>query len=114
MNVNKLIVDTLKTFGFPVYQDFYGGEEDSYFIFTYADERPIGYSDNAPEYVDMEVYVNLYLPSETNYRKMKEDVARTLFAAGFTYPSIEQILDTEANKRHLIFDCKIRVKESED
>lgn len=114
MSINKLLTDTLSPFGFPVCQDLYTGNKESYFVFTYVDERASEYSDNAPEYLDVEVYVNLYLPQEANYLKLKRDVARALFYAGFTYPSIEQILDTEAKKRHLIFDCKIRVEESEE
>ncbi len=114
MSVNQLLVDALGKYGFPIAQDLYKGDSESYFTFTYADDRPGGFSDNVPEYVDMELYISLYLPSGENYLELKRDVARTLKGAGFTYPSIEQLLDKEADKRHLIFDCMIRMNEKEE
>lgn len=114
MSVNQLLVEALENFGFPIAQDLYKGKEEAYFTFTYADDRPGGFSDNGPEYVDLELYVSLYLPADTSYLKLKRNVARALQEAGFTYPSIEQILDTEAKKRHLIFDCRIRTMEKEE
>lgn len=114
MSVSQLLTEALGGFGFPIAQDLYKGKSESYFTFTYADDRPGGFSDNDPEYVDFEIYVSLYLPEDTKYLKLKRNVARALKNAGFTYPSIEQILDTEAKKRHLIFDCWIRTMEMEE
>lgn len=107
MNVNRKIKDALAPFGFPVHPDMYTGAEDSYFVFTYADERISAFADNQPVAEEVEMYIHLYLPVRTNYMSLKKKVSLALYNVGFTYPSIDQMIDKEANKRHLIFDCKI-------
>lgn len=105
MNVNGLLLKTLQPFGCPVEQDLYEGKETRYFVYTYAAETATGYADNAPQRERFTMYVNLYLPREENYLRLKKGVKKALFAAGFTYPDVEQILD--GNMRHIIFECSI-------
>lgn len=109
MTVNKIIKTALMPFGIPITTDFYGGGKDEYFTFNYADDRAVDFGDNAPTHVVAYMQIHYFLPMDKDYLSMKKKIRRALFEAGFTYPDVTEI--TESNIRHLIFSCNI---ENED
>ncbi|MDE7436789.1 MAG: hypothetical protein K2N01_13350 [Lachnospiraceae bacterium] len=107
MNVNKKIIGALQGFGYPVVQDLYTGKKDHYFVFTYADERGINFSDNRPKQEKASINISLFLPANENYMQLKEDVKKKLIGAGFSYPSAGQYLEQDGRIRHVVFVTEI-------
>ena len=99
MNVNE----TLKTMFsdlLPVAADTYKGKATEYIVFNYS-EYPLEFADNAPHTVGYSVQVHLFMPLKANPNTMKNSIQNSLFTAGFSYPSIQDVTDEEG--QHYVF-----------
>lgn len=107
MNVNELLISTLSAHG-PVYPDYYEGDEEKYLIFNFPDESPVLYGDNRPKKIVVYVQIHLYLPLKMDYQDEKKEICKELSAAGFRWPSVTILKENDAQKRHIIFETKIK------
>lgn len=103
------IIAAIEPFGFPYASDIYDGSEERYFVYNYADERPVFYADDAPEAVKASMMVHLYLPAGENFIALKNQIRAALFSKGFTYPEVTVL--RENDKRHIVFECDIEEEE---
>ena len=111
MSVNSIIINALSEFDYPVKPDIYTGKEKRYITFNYADDRGMGFADDEPDCILADMQIHFFLPLEengkaVNYLSDRRKIREALFKAGFTYPSIVNLVETDNNIRHLVFECQ--------
>lgn len=107
MTVNEKIRNALAGFALPVTADFFGGGEEEYVTFNYADDRAAAFADDVPILVEADLQIHYFLPADKNYLKNKKEIRKALFGAGFTYPAVTEFTEPDSNVRHIIFECRI-------
>lgn len=113
MSANSIIRNALKPFGYPCKSGLYKGEEKKYFIINTADERGADYGDNEPGCICVSMQIHFYLPLGENHIAEKKKIREALFAAGFTYPVVTELIETENEIRHIVYECDI-IEEREE
>lgn len=107
MNVNQLIIDTLSPLGYPVDADKYKGDAKTYITFNYEDDRAVEYADDAPTIDVAYLQIHLFAHGTTNIMSVKKQIRAKLFKAGFTYPVVTSVFETESETNHVVFQCSI-------
>lgn len=113
MSTNAVIIQALKPFGYPCKPNHYTGSDKKYFTFNYADERGADYGDNEPGCIKASMQIHFFLPLKENYISEKKKIREALFAAGFTYPIVTELIETENEVRHIVYECDI-IEEREE
>lgn len=80
----------------------YTGDTQEYIVFNYS-EYPLEFADNAPQSIGYSVQVHYFCPLKKNPNAIKDDIQNSLFTAGFSYPSIQDVTDEEG--QHYVFSC---------
>ena len=113
MNINESIQELHNVTGLPVSPDLYEGGEESYITYTYIDEHVALYGDDAPDYDELSIRVDLYTPPTMNYMNLKHQIRDYLETLGGV-SSIGSWIDTyvskgnlETKKRHTSFEVYI-------
>lgn len=122
MNINKLIIDTLKpiipnndtTIPKPsnVVPSNYEGKSNIYCTFNYADDRGINFADDSPKDEQSSLQIHLFCPGAYNYNNLKKQIRSALFGADFSFPVITELYEKDTKLNHITFECDY-VKESE-
>lgn len=113
MNASKIIVQALSQFRYPCNINCYDGSEKKYFTFNYADERGADYGDNEPGCIKVSMQIHFFLPMDQDHIQEKKQIREALFAAGFTYPVVTELIETENNVRHIVYECDITEEREE-
>ena len=71
MNVNKLIIDTLKPLVPDVVPTKYTGTNTTYITFNYEDDRAVEFADDTP-IIDVAICKFIFCPRTFNFNKFKE------------------------------------------
>ncbi len=105
MTTFEKIVNAIKDFDLPYAPDLYTGTSSTgWFTYNYADDYGADYADDAPGAVVVSVQVHLLLPVKKNFIALKNQVRKSIFEQGFTFPQITILI--EDNKwRHIIYEC---------
>jgi hypothetical protein len=101
MNLDERIRTALDGVCSVVVPQVYTGAETEYIVFNYS-EYPLTFADDAPQTLGYSVQVHLFLPLKVNPNTKKESIKSALFAAGFTYPSIQDVTDEDG--QHYVFE----------
>jgi hypothetical protein len=108
MNVNGLIISTLKPLVSEVKPGHYTGTADTYIAFNYADDRGETFADDVPEDDIASLQIHLFCPGSFNYMALKKQIRSKLFQAGFSYPEIAlETYEEDTDKNHIAFECEI-------
>lgn len=107
MTVNEIIITALSPFGLEVTPDFFGGGDEEYFTFNYADDRASDFGDDQPTHVVAYAQIHYFCPVKKDYLEMKKKLRKALLDAGFTYPSVTDATSSRDAERHLVFECSI-------
>lgn len=107
MNVNGLIINTLKPLVSEISPGHYTGTAEIYIAFNYEDDRGEMYADDAPEVDKAYMQIHLFCPDNYNYTVLKKQIRSRLFCAGFSYPSVSEFYEKDTRKNHLVFQCEI-------
>lgn len=94
MTIDEILNTALASTGLPVYPNDYTGPEERYAVWSYA-EIPALNACDTPHAARYLITVRLYLPRKENPTAIKHAVARALFRAECTPPSITNISDSE-------------------
>lgn len=106
MTTFNKIIQAIQPFGLPHRPDIYeGNAKNGWFTYNYADDRGADFADDGPDAVLVTVQVHLFLPVETDYIAMKNNVRKALYQQGFTFSEISYFV--EDNWRHIVFECDI-------
>jgi hypothetical protein len=100
MNLNQRIREALTGICDVIVPQVYTGDAQEYIVFNYS-EYPLEFADNAPHTVGYSVQVHLFMPLKANPNTMKNNIQNSLFTAGFSYPSIQDVTDEEG--QHYVF-----------
>ena len=102
MSVFSDIRTALAGYGYPVYTNNYTGPDSVYFVIT-LNTIPSDHADDEPQHLVDLLMLHLYAPNSLNTVSLRKQVAQSLMAAGFTYPSCNDVSD---EKQHLVFECQ--------
>lgn len=111
MTTFERIQKALEPFGFPCEMDMYYGDKKHYFVYNYTSDAGRLFADNEVIERVAGVQVHLYLPSQENFLKLKNEVRQVLWEEGFTFSDITVMLDENKSIRHIIFECEIEESE---
>lgn len=100
MNLDERIRTALDGVCNVVVPQVYTGAETEYIVFNYS-EYPLVFADDEPQTIGYSVQVHLFMPLKPNPNAKKDSIKNALFAAGFTYPSIQDVTDDEG--QHYVF-----------
>lgn len=78
----------------------YTGDAQEYIVFN-CSEYPLEFADDAPQMVGHSIQIHLFMPLKVNPNEKKESIKNAVFAAGFSYPSIQDVTDEEG--QHYVF-----------
>lgn len=110
MSLERKIIKTLEFAGYPIAQTSYAGKSETYFVFR-IDKVPTEFTDDAPGYDIAMIQIHLFAPFTLNTRKLRQQVRKAFFDAGFTYPVIVDASETERSsdgtEQHIVFECEI-------
>lgn len=120
MNVNKLIIDTLKPL-IPndtptepnIKQNTYEGTSKTYVTFNYAGDRGVDFADDVPQGEQASLQIHFFCPKDFNYKNLIKQIRSALFKADFSYPKIQELYEKETQINHIIFECEF-ISESEE
>ena len=100
MNLDERIRTALDGVCDVIVPQVYTGTATEYIVFNYS-EYPLEFADNAPHTVGCSIQVHLFMPLKANPNTIKNNIQNSLFAAGFSYPSIQDVTDEEG--QHYVF-----------
>lgn len=81
MNINKLIIETLKPLDIPVKKLKYIGDAETYIVFQEYLQQGEGFSEDNEEITGHYIQVNIF--SKTDYTSLVKDVKARLINVGF-------------------------------
>lgn len=110
MSINKIVIESLNEFGYPIAQDIYTGSDDIYFVWNVADDRGVIFCDDVSVSDVISIQIHLYVPDSFNYLGIKKKIRKALIDNGFSYPQFNAFFDEETKKRHLVFSCEINLE----
>lgn len=104
MTVNKRITDAITPFCPCSYGAYLGTATTyCYFIFPQDEVAIVGDDDSVMDLIPAQIH--LFTPS--NYLTLRKKIRRALKNAGFTYPNVTCLYETDTKLNHIIFDCEI-------
>lgn len=102
------LYDALKVFDKPIdLTGLYDGDSDHWFAINESDDRLLLAADNTPLATRVQYQVHYYLPSSENYIAIKRKIRNGIFKAGFSYPTVDMLVEEDTKLRHLIFEFEI-------
>lgn len=107
MNVNTLIIDTLKPLIPDVVPTKYTGTNTTYITFNYEDDRAGTFADDEPQEDVAYMQIHLFCPRTYNINKVKKQIRSRLFKAGFSYPRVTVLYEDDTETNHIVFQCEI-------
>ncbi len=103
MSIDARIKSALDTFKYDVSNKISYAKDATYFAFNYT-VIPADYADDAPCHERYLVQVHFFCPLNVNITSLKQRIRQKLYAAGFTWATIEDL--TDENGRHIVFECE--------
>ena len=107
MSVFSKIKAAMSPFSEIVTEGYYEGPSDDYIVYDVIDDRGDDYGDGRPTTTIVYVMIHHYLPLGKNYLDLKKRERAALFAAGFTYPSVDVVTDRKNGYRQIVYECEI-------
>ena len=106
MTLNKRIITTLSSLGYPVDFGKHEGDSDKYIVFNIVDERGDHFADDAPQAETGYIQVHFFAHKDFNHNTVKKNIKNLLFNAGFTYPRVQTLYEDDTKLFHLIFETE--------
>lgn len=105
MTVNQIIIDAIKPYC-PCSYGAYIGTATTYCNFIFPkDEILVNGNDEA--IIDL-VNAQIHLFTPNNFITLKRQIRTALKNAGFTYPNVTCLFESDTKLNHIIFECEIR------
>lgn len=107
MNVNSLIIKTLKPLVPDVVATKYTGTNETYITFNYEDDRGEVFADDEPLIDVAYMQIHLFCPRAFNFNQLKKQIRSALFKVGFSYPEVQPLYEDDKEINHIVFFCSI-------
>jgi hypothetical protein len=101
VSVNAKLIAVLSGIA-PTAPGVYTGDEPKYIVFTYTLTGAM-YADNVPQCLQYLIQVHYFCPTGENSLADRERIMRSLYEAGFGWPSEDDA--TDGNGQHYVYDC---------
>lgn len=98
MNINKLIIDTLKSTNVPVSFQVYNGSETTYITFHEYLEQGEVFADN--EEITVGHYIQVDVWSKSNYKKLVDQVKKLLKEKNFIRKTETELYESDTKIYH--------------
>lgn len=108
INVNKLIIDTLKEFNIPIRYRLYSGSETTYITFFEMNNFNEDYSDDKNETNVHSLQIDLW--TKTDPTELKNKIRKALKEA-FYDVTINDFYESDTETYHIAFRCYFYEKE---
>lgn len=111
MNYSEYMTKTLERFSkqpfsLPVTQGMYKGNANTWLVWNVALDEPEMAINDMPVFDGITFYINLYIPTGKSYSILKKEIRKTLFEAGFEYPTVQVWQEDEQTVR-VVFTTKL-------
>lgn len=100
MDINKLIINTLKPINVPVNFEFYKGDETTYITFSEYLQQGEVFSDDEENATGHYIQVNVF--SKKNYSKIVDQVKKLLIEQGFIRKTEHGLYETDTQIYHRV------------
>lgn len=108
INVNKLIIDTLKEFNIPIRYRLYSGSETTYITFFEMNNFNEDYSDDKNETNVHSLQIDLW--TKTDPTELKNKIRKALKEV-FYDVTINDLFETDTKVYHIAFRCYLYEEE---
>lgn len=105
MSVNSKIIQAVNPYVSACVFGAYTGEDETYCYFIFPQDDVALSGDNEAKIDRVAVQLHLFTP--LNYLTLKKQIRASLLKAGFTYPNVTCLYETETKLNHIIFECDI-------
>lgn len=102
MNINKLIIDTLKPLGLDVRYRVYSGSNSTYITFFEVQNLDDDYSDNEAETEVHSLQIDLW--SKNDVTELKKNIKKTLKSV-FNDVTYQDLYESDTKTFHVAFRC---------
>lgn len=102
MNINNLIIDTLRPIGLDVRYMKYSGENDSYITFFEINNMDDDYSDNESETEIHSLQIDLFAKNDPT--QLKKDIKKAL-KSRFKDVTYTDFYESDTGTYHIAFRC---------
>jgi hypothetical protein len=106
-DLNKKIIDAIKPYVPACVYEAYTGANTTYCTFNFAQDSVEVEADDEALIDNVPVYVHLYTPND--FRTLKKQIRSALKKAGFTYPIVTCLYESDTKLNHIVFGCNILV-----
>lgn len=102
MNINQLIIDTLKPFSVPIRENKYSGSETTYITFFEMNNYDEDYSEDINETEVHSLQIDLW--SDRDVTQLKKEIKKALKAI-FDDVTFTSLYEYDTKKHHIAFRC---------
>lgn len=102
MNINKLIIDTLKPFNIPIRENKYSGSEKTYITFFEMNNYDEDYSEDINEIEVHSLQIDLW--SNCDVTQLKKEVKKVLKTV-FNDVTFTSLYEDDTETHHVAFRC---------
>lgn len=106
-DVNKTIITAITPYVPACVYGAYTGANTTYCYFIFPQDSVEIQGNNEAILDNVPVQVHLFTPN--NYLTLKKQIRTALKKAGFTYPQVTCLFESDTKLNHIIFECEIIV-----
>lgn len=117
MSIASRVIQAVAFAGLQCSQVSYNGEDDTYLTIN-MDAIPDMFCDDAPDADVWLVQLHLFAPFSRDTTRIRRQLRKAIFEAGFTYPDMTDasltIRSTDGTEQHIIFEFEGATGVNED
>lgn len=106
MTVNQKIISAITPYVTNCVYGAYTGTSTTYCVFYFPKTSVESMGDDTAVIDIIPVEVHLFTPD--NYLTLKKQIRASLKNAGFTYPNVTCLFETDTKLNHILFECEIK------
>jgi hypothetical protein len=105
--MNEIIINALSSYNFPTNYITSKATTRPYIVFNYIDNRGDDYAEDEPNSIRYVIQIHVFFDIGFDHITVVEQIRETLFASGFSYPSIAASISEENTSLfHVVLECE--------
>lgn len=105
MTVNQMIINAVTPHVPACMYGAYTGSAETYCYFLLPKTETVMNGDNDAVLDNVPIQLHLFTPN--NFTTLKRQIRVSLKKAGFTYPDVTCLFESDTKLNHIIFECEI-------
>lgn len=106
MTVNQMVISAVTPHVPACEYGAYYGTNEIYCYFLLPKTETVVNGSDEPILDSVPIQLHLFCPHKTNFNTLKKQIRASLFKAGFTYPDVTCLFETDTKLNHIIFECE--------